>query len=1021
MVSFCLPLFLRALAASLSAFLAVSLFSPGTVRAQGQDYSKGFDLLFQLGLPDLSDWDYVKPGGNFYGQSRLSQFVQSGDLEVGAWLEPADDDGEFRRFSIDGVSFLATIEGEFDTQEAYFESYRRAAAAGIDPSALRDMGEAGLADEKADAEALVEAIDKALSEESSSRRILRDPSLLSELFFRAAHWHRRGLPEPATKLIDALFSQLPRKASLIEVAVNRIANQRLATALSQFSGAGDWKALETELQALLEDFPGYWQERVLVERLLIQVSPRVEGEIAAMEGTADFPLSEEEKKWWSEVTDFRPSGDTLNPYQSSVEQLNQLAWLWSRDQLPWPEDGDQSTEEQYYRDTMVEGAIFDPNRDWDWLKVMAAGLGDETLTTLSSNRMGRNFMPSFRRDLDSEPEELSEEELEERWRSLPRPMTRGELARVFLDAALPQPEPDEYQWWITAELNEARLQAKQWREKLAAADGKERIDLYLAEGDDQQKQWAATALARIGNEEDLKRLEELTLTTPREALPIATEIVKRRRDAGADYLAKFSAKLREEIMTENARYREDASKEELEQEFQSYYGSQLKALEAIVSGKGFQEMLASYLSGESDTQQFSSEVQTLQEHDWTREEAEAALQGLLKLETDQAQERAFLFNYAQHIARAVIAPEEQEADGPTPPATDSEEPPEDIPLPEWLVTALETLIAEGGELTIGNGYQSESTLARMAYYSADAMANAMASQSVMGALQGLPQESLWEYLEARGKARLAGEPVPDIPSAETVSEARRQEIVAGIEKVGTNDWREFVASLPVDEALMLRDALAEVEDQSGEAWQRASLTVGDIHLERVSEDRQPAWEELEGSVLDVAGLKEVLKICQDQAEGAELIGSISVLPLYTGLDLHIVQSSDSDDRDELAMIGSVYGYGPSLEDFRDEDAEPDFSAVAFIQLQSPTGSASIVRLLGNDGNWRHHQGDDPPPGFYSMPWQNPLADEDLDAKVGGFLEKFASPDNSPRNYRGAIRFGTAKIPADGEGEEDEEP
>src|SRR5690606_38872858 len=89
--------------------------------------------------------------------------------------------------------------------------------------------------------------------------LLRDPGALSKLFFLAAHWHRRGMPEPAARLVDALFARLPRKAVLIEVAMAEIANQRQAAAMSRFAGSGDWKQLETELESILRDFPRFWQ------------------------------------------------------------------------------------------------------------------------------------------------------------------------------------------------------------------------------------------------------------------------------------------------------------------------------------------------------------------------------------------------------------------------------------------------------------------------------------------------------------------------------------------------------------------------------------------------------------------------------------------------------------------------------------------------------------------------------------------------------------------------------------------
>ncbi len=78
--------------------------------------------------------------------------------------------------------------------------------------------------------------------------------------------------------------------------------------------------------------------------------------------------------------------------------------------------------EQGWDVKLLKEGVFEVNNGWDWIAVMAAGLGDETMTS-GGVEMSENFSSrSFGGDLESEPEELSEEDLEDRWRNLNRPV-----------------------------------------------------------------------------------------------------------------------------------------------------------------------------------------------------------------------------------------------------------------------------------------------------------------------------------------------------------------------------------------------------------------------------------------------------------------------------------------------------------------------------------------------------------------------------------------------------------------------
>lgn len=950
-------------------------------RAQTQDFSRGFDLMVKLGLPDTKGWKYVKTGAGEYDSiaQRLDKLKLSGD----AWMEPEAGADGLVAISADGVSLSALPLKEPETMKEQSEIARKLAAAGLGyEMRVRSLDDAKPADEKADAEALTAAVIKALGDEDGRDGILRDQGTLATLFFRAAHWHRRGMPEPAAKLVQALFDRLPRKAALIEAAMGRLASERLGVALLRFQGTGDWKALETDLQAVIADFPKMWQERPLAERLLGQVKARAAGQAAPLTSSADFPLTEAQVAWWEKVTGLgRGEGgkDEDEGEEGDGEMdMERLGTLWAWKQLPWPAESLKDGEEGWYA-SQLKGKLFDLTNGWDWTGVMAAALGDQTLTSLGmeNQRYRSNYFSSYH-DPEDEPEELSEEELAQHWSQMNRPRTRDDLARAFLKGAIPQSEDRDYDWWETTEADELRETAKEWRDKLAGKKDREIVDLYFAEGGEQEKKWAAGLLARTGTDADLAKLEELTLKSPREALELATEIVKRKKEGAKAYLDKFSAKLKEEIAAQNREYRKDQSAEELEKEFDQYYGRQLKPLQAIVSGKGFADMLAAYLEGKSKLNDFQGEIRALEVKRWKQGDAEAMMGAVLKKEGATPAERSTLLQYATYMVRSAIAPEGEENEEPAPPGGDEEEMQEDVKLPDWVIGGFRQMVEGGGEILMPSRGEML-TLSQLALYQVDTLANGGKSRQAAQAFRSLPNKLVWRHFEERGRARLEGRPAPEVPDVKSLPAEKKTAIEANLSKVGTPGWAAYAESLPAIEAMVLRDAI-EAREEPDPAWQKANLTVADVKGGGAEK-----WAGLKGKVMDGTFVRQLLDLCEKQLAEREVTGGSQPGPLLTGMVLTVQAEADEDDQYGNSIGGQLKQGMQAFGDGDGNEVKPDFTAIAWVMWYARNERGSAVRLLGMDGKWKTHSGDEAPTGLRYLPFEEPVADADLDKVFGDFL------------------------------------
>ncbi len=965
--------------AAVSVLLALSCLFPAAAVAQNTDYSKGFEMLVKLGLPDTKGWKYVRIESYDRLQSSLQGWKRTGN----SWVEAAPDADGVRRVVSDGITLQALIDADSaraDRGQAE-KLMKSLAARGLQPSwgGGRDIE----GDEAADAASLVETL-KAEMEKGENRSLdylLRDPEVLSQLFFYAAHWHRRGLEKEASELVTFLLGRLPRKAALVEVAVQRIANQRQAVAVTRFKGSGDWAALQAELEKLLADFPRSWPERPLSMRLLEQVKTRVAAPAPPVAADGEFPLSPEQAAWWADLEKPKESaaGYALTDPQQAGAQ-------WARRQLPWTE---KEAEEQGWTNEALKGSLFDLSKDWDWIGLMAAGLGDATLVHVPGDAgYERGHRMSWGHELDSEPVEpveLEDEELEEAWRRMSRPQSRDGIARAFLRGAIPALPDQDYEWWETASVEEAKAAAKAWQEKLAGRSGDAVTQLYFEEGDDERKQWAATLMIRRGTEEEVAPLRELVLSAPSQGVNLAFEIVKRDKEKARPFFDAFRAKLREAFERD---YGERSDKADIERQFENRYGQQFQLMENLLSGKGFAEIYAAFVAGEKDANAFSNEIQALSKTDWSQTDVETAFAGVLSLAQPTPERRGYALNIASYVARAFLEGEEKERSE----KEEEDGKAADKVLPDWIRAAYEKIVAEGGSALVAM-QGKEMPLSRAALYYYDGTVNPAATQEAMVALQGLPDEDIWALMEARGKARLAGETPPPVPTADTVPEARKAEIAATVAGIGGMDaakWDAFVASLTVEERLVLRDALTAAEPDP--SWKALGLRVGEVVVPVALAGVGEGWKALAGSAFDAALVERILELAKAQVDRNAVEGNITSLPLLGGLRIAFVDRLSDRFADS----------------FRTEEPSLDFDAAASFEIFARGEQLSALRLRGGDGTWRVHAGQDVPGGLYGLLRGNALDEAEFKKSFESYLDR-----QTPGSLDGYFRFVAFVLPKPG--------
>lgn len=933
-------------------------------------------MLVKLGLPDTREWKYVKsdnPGG-------LEQRVEGWERSGHFWIEPTADADGIRRMTRDGLKVTLMAQYDRRDQEKAREKARLFQSKGLQVEWTDSSSKEKDGDEAADAAGLVEALkaEFAKGERSSVRHLLQDSETLASLFFHAAHWHRRGHEKEAAALIQLILEKLPRKAVLLESAIASIANRRQAEATQRFSSSQDWAAYQKDLEGILADFPKSWPERPLTVRLVEKLKERAAGGTPPVKTDSALPVSPEQVTWWDNYGKPKEKDDEEPIYGGFASDLSGIGQAWVEKMFPATGKKGPALEDNYQIE-VARQLGFDLANGWNWMEVMAAGLGDETLVPLQSEYDGYSGRSRWR-DLDEEPAELEGEELEEAWRELQRPRTRDEIARSFLKGVVPQPEDSEYDWWEVAEATEIAETVKGWHDKMAGKSGEELVALYFEEGDENWKEQAAAVKVRIGSDEEVAELAEMVLAAPSSGTTLALEIVKRRGKEGRAFFDAYRESLKKEVTKDES---DSLTPEQIENQIESYYGHQLRSMEALLSGEDFTKLFSDYLAGRKTQVEFSSAVQALEMRPSTREEIEAAMTGFLELQNPTPERRGFAFNVISY-AVSLHLQDAQQAEGQD---KDNEEEAKDRPLPDWMAKGFARLIEERGADPV-NYNSAERTLSEIVHHMVDGLVNPIAYQKTAQLLSGMPENDVWAIFDARGRARMAGEATPELPTGESVPAERKagiEKAVSGLETTTPADWDSWVRGLTVAERLVLRDLLEAGE--SNAARKAMVLRIGSV---RGSEDAK--WKSFESATLEKSLLDRLFQTVRDEVGEEALEVWVVRLPLLMGFQATVFEKPIKE-----VFPGS----------FRDPDEEaPDFDAAAAFECYHGSGGITMLHLRGKGGEWKAHEEKDTPNRLFGLVRGNVLPPVEFAEELATRLEEFNSDDETL-----FLRFVSSPLPA----------
>jgi hypothetical protein len=475
-------------------FLAHSLIAQEN---QAKDYTKGFDKFLQLGLPDVKNADYVNLKVEM-GFSRIRDFMsfdrdfQGVKLSGNAWLLSTRPDGK-HVFLKGGCSTVAMDLSNNNTSMG---------------------GTWKPADLDKDIKSLLEYLQKPKVGKNSNRHELESGGW-GNVFLTAIHFSRKGYAKEASQIVDLLFQDAGDSRRVIQQALNRLADTQYAEAYQAFCLSSDWGQFDKSLDGLLTRFPSHWRTRPAVMHLSEQVKNRLKTKappILTGEG-----LTGEDQKLALELAE--ANGEMHDGMDFS-------AGLWILGQTPFS-DSETTSPLARIRDRKIKA-----------FPLLLALMKDTYLTALSLSSYS-HFQSSSGQEIPP-----TEEEILNMYDQLPRPASRGELARKLLEAIVLSQE----------ELYSTRNQdpevicrlSRAWYQRNKDKTDAGLFQVFLEGQDSSRKMATLQALLNSTKDSDAKVLEKYFLESkevPRD-LGFVTQYVMKRSGKVGDFVEKYLARVK---------------------------------------------------------------------------------------------------------------------------------------------------------------------------------------------------------------------------------------------------------------------------------------------------------------------------------------------------------------------------------------------------------------------------------------------------------------------------------------------
>ncbi len=384
------------------------------------------------------------------------------------------------------------------------------------------------------------------------------------LMLFAAQLHAAGETESANKLASALFLAASNDSALIDGAISHLADTEYHKIASLFFKNHDWKAYQQSLTALLEKFPRGWGNGPAVAMLVsnldkrsaappkpsipgIQIKPEALALLDKLLENSSNNISDEElaKSLGVDLTEFPAQHRarilaSLRAEGGNFRSENQELWLLKTPESPAPGANASATEK-----LQAMGM--------DGLIALAAVASDETLVPVPNSSNQSHFYGG---------NESAVEALQNRYKNLHRPASRGEIASAILAAVIPSSSSDPYSRSEQPDPAELAATAIEFWKSNKDKSPVQIATLYITEGNEYQRPAACSFLATSKDPAAHAAFEKTVLASdnPISLIAQVEQYIGTRKTAAKTFANAYIKLLKEnppderELMRSNAGY-----------------------------------------------------------------------------------------------------------------------------------------------------------------------------------------------------------------------------------------------------------------------------------------------------------------------------------------------------------------------------------------------------------------------------------------------------------------------------------
>ncbi len=652
-----------------------------------------------------------------------------------------------------------------------------------------------------DLEALIAAVTKDAESDEEQRGLFEyygdGEELMAALMLFAAQLHQTGRAEQANRLAAALFTVVPERETVIDCAVNSIAEFHYGKLTAGFFKNRDWGAYHTGLVALTVRFPRGWGALEAVGVFLPQLAKQAEGlrpQPPTLPGIELDPRALAAVAELTEPPPARSGEDGMDSHAAMPREMSRWemeaimgmrgggsggCWL-----LAEPTDPDKAMEATARLRALGMAAV----------PALAALLGDPFLTPRPNSSGGQSSVSVWD----------DEDGLARIYERMSRPATRGEIARQLLLGALPDPDRD-LERADDGELRELALEF--WRAHRAAT--REELALvFLREGGESQAAEAVGILAKAADARFHEALEEYFLTQDpaHGAYDLVRAYLQIRKQAAKPFFQKYAELVRSQAPEVND---EDISYGSADYRLRQMGGVDklLKSLAALVNDKEPRAVAVEIAKGKPDDAEAAiRELRQTMAGISPLKQLHALLEG-----ANAAKDPAVRGHFLMTSLSIRWPDDDAESESPA----DQRRPRRKVSAAEervWRKLMGDQRETKGFPLADSYGgelpFETIGDMARAAFENSIMPGGVWRLVRAAGFMDLTPLELLRETVAAR----LDGKPVPVLPDSEKVTPERLEAIVAEAGKLQPAAILPYIKTLSADERAAWAEWLEDPED-----------------------------------------------------------------------------------------------------------------------------------------------------------------------------------------------------------------